>query len=235
MSEQGQQEQDQQGPQQSQGQSQQTQEPDNNALGKKFSEGYNAGLAKAERDFQADLQKRFQVGSLDDIQKRLDEVTKKGHPDQIAQIETLNKQITELQSQRASDKLNFRIQAAMAGLTPHRPDYTAGEILGRYDVQVDDAGRETIFPKGSRELVVLDGKPATLKDLAQHLSKQPEFAWQFGTAKSTNVEPGQSKGLFNDSMLKDPKFVAALRSANEYMNFINGRPVNEAAVQAFLK
>ena len=207
--------------------------PDPQLLSAKFSEGYNAGVLKAEKDLQTEIQKRFGAASFDDLGKQLETLKSKGAPDHVAQVEKLTGQITELSNAHSAERLNWRIQSAMSGLDPHNPSLTAQQIQREYDIQVDDAGRETVYPKGSREIIVLDGKPATLRDLVQSLTKNQAYSWQFRSG-STQVQGGQQKSGFNDDMLKDPKFVAALRGAGEYFNFINGKPVNESAVKALL-
>lgn len=208
-------------------------------LSAKFSEGYNDGKSKAERDFIADLQKNFNVTSIADLKKHVESLQSEGRPDQKQQIETLTSKINELTSGFASERLGWKIEAAMAGLSAHSPSMTAAEVLKRYDVDVDSAGRETIYEKGTKKIVVLDGKAAGLRDLMQYLAKEDkDFSWHFGKAGgggNASGTGGAASTTFTTEMLKSQAFVDALNATGQYMAFINGKPINEEAVKALLK
>jgi hypothetical protein len=210
---------------------------DPTALSAKFSEGYNDGRQKEQRDFAAILKKEFGVESLAELKKAFEDKTKGGNPDHVKQVETLTGQIQTLQQAHETERLNWRVQAAMTGLDAYDPADTAAAILKAYDIHIDETGRETIYKHGTKDLVVLDAKAATVRDLVQSLTKDGTFKWRFKSGGGTGVQTGSStKGntQFTDEMLKDERFVSALRATGQYYDFVNGKPINEKSVLAIM-
>lgn len=207
-------------------------------LGKKFSEGYNEGERIALDRITKDLKARFNVDSLDALAALVKPGNKEGQGNQggdVAQVEKLTKQISDLEAKHQADRLSWRIESAMAGFNPHSPTRTAADILQAYEITVDEAGRETVRDRQTREIVIADGKPASVRDLVQLLTKHENFSWQFKQGQGTQAQGAQRKSVLNDDMLKDEKFVEALKITGQYFAFINGKPVDEDAVLAIYK
>lgn len=203
-------------------------------LSSKYSEGYNAGVDKAMKDLKLDIKKHFGVESFEDAVATLQKLQKSGSPDHVQQLEKMSQQLSEQENRHKTERLTWRVQSAIGG-DAHNPQTAAEQIMRHYDIQVDEAGRETVVKRATKELVLADGKPVTTRDLVQLLSKDSEFAYLFKTGITSGVTGAQKQSKLNDSMLTDPTFVQALRSTDQYFAFINGKPVDEDKVLAAWK
>lgn len=203
-----------------------------------YKEAYKDGKTAAMNDLSKELQAKFGVAKLEDLEKTIQEKLKSPNPDHVKVVEGYEVKVKELENQLVGQRLQFSIQSALAPLKPHDPALSSEKFLRTFDVKDDGAGNLVVYRKGSSTPEFLNQKPASVGEFVQTLLKSPEWAWHFegGTAGNPSITGGQKRSKFNVEDLKNQKFVKALRDTGEYFNFTNGKPeFNEEKVFAYMQ
>jgi hypothetical protein len=203
-----------------------------------YKEAYKEGKTAALNDIAKDLQTRFGVTKLEDLEKIIQEKLKSPNPDHVKVVEGYEVRVKDLESQLVSQRLQFNVQSALAPLKPHDPSLSSEKFLRTFDVKDDGTGNLVVYKKGSSTPEFLNQKPATVGEFVQTLLKSPEWAWHFegGASGGSSITGGQKRSKFTVDDLKNQKFVKALQDTGEYFNFVNGKPeFNEEKVMAFMQ